>query len=92
VPPRCNERSRDGVLRAVPADEATSFRALLVAYGLPAEAFHLHEEELIADYGPAVRLLFVTGPTCAAYSRADGDWIAQLEAHLSAGFFELGEE
>jgi hypothetical protein len=79
------------VIRDVPPDEATQFRQMLVAHGLDPSAFKLREEHYEFNYGTGATLVIVTGPTSATYSKSEGDWLAEAEAHLKAGLYQPGE-
>ena len=72
---------------AFPVGEALRFRFLMNSYGLKANAFELRDECYVTDYGPALTLVLVTGPTCAVYSRTDEDWLDQLQRDLQAGLY-----
>ena len=71
----------------VPLHEIAGFRGLLARHAHRASEYEVHEEEFSPNFGPSTRLLFVSGPTSATYSRADGEWLTQLEKDLKAGLF-----
>lgn len=76
-----------GNRRAVPAEDLKRFFTLLERYGVASGRYALFEEEFVAQYGPRVCIISVIGPTEAVYSRTEGNWLEEVEAHLRLGWY-----